>query len=151
MKHPAFELYAGDSGAVRAACADGRLDDLRSGKVTPYRVLFPKPFTASDVLLVEKAVEAITGASEPLEFHRTEIEGGLFVDKIVAPWVASVAAVGSAGACVLQTQWSRAYEAQEKENPEWSKADHAALMAQFIHVCRTAWNDGLDLLMVWLL
>jgi hypothetical protein len=60
MEHPAFEIYAGDAGAVRSACAADRLDDLRAGKVTPYFELFPKPFTASDILLVEKAVAAIS-------------------------------------------------------------------------------------------
>src|SRR6185295_5961000 len=101
MRHPAFEVYAGDAEAVQAACAGDRLDDLRTGKVTPYLALFPEPFTASDILLVESAVTAIAGRCDPLEIDRIEIDGGLFVDKIAAPWVASVAALGPAGAGAL--------------------------------------------------
>jgi len=151
MRHPAFEIYAGDAEAIRAACAADRLDDLRSGKVTPFFALFPEPFTASDILLVEKAVAIIAGRSEPLEIDRTEEDGGLFVDKIATPWVASVAALGPAGASAFQVEWSRAYEAQEKEQPEWSKTDHLGLLTKFISVCQKAQEAGLDLVMVWLL
>jgi len=67
MQHPAFEIYAGSAEAVRAACAADRLDVLRPRKVTPIFALFPEPFTASDILLVERAVAAISGRSEPSE------------------------------------------------------------------------------------
>ena len=151
MRHPAFEIYAGDVQAIRAACAADRLDDLRSGKVTPYFALFPEPFTASDILLVERAVAAIDGRSEPLEIDRTEEDGGLFVDKMATLWVAAVAELGPARAGALQVEWSRAYEAQEKEPPEWSKTDHIGLLSKFIGVCQKAKEAGLDLVMIWLL
>jgi hypothetical protein len=67
------------------------------------------------------------------------------------PWVASVAALAPANAGRLQMEWSRAYEAQEKEQPEWSKTDRLGLIAQFIIVCQRARESNLDLLMVWLL
>lgn len=151
MEHPAFEIYAGDAKAIRAACAADRLDDLRSGKVTPYYVHFPEPFTASDILLVEKAVAAIAGRSEPLEIDRTEEDGGLFVDKIAMPWVASVGSLDSTGAEALQGAWRHAYEAQEKEQPEWSKSDYRSLLSMFVGVCQKAKEARLDLVMVWLL
>lgn len=151
MQHPAFEIYAGDVEAIRAACAADCLEDLRAGNLTPYFALFPEPFTASDILLVERAVAVIVGRSDPIEIDRTEEDGGLLVDKIAMPWVASVAALGPAGASALQVEWSRAYEAQEKEQPEWSKTDHLGLLTKFIGVCQKAQEAGLDLVMVWLL
>ena len=151
MEHPAFEIYAGDVKAIRAACAADRLDDLRAGKVTPFFALFPKPFTASDILLVEKAVAAIGGTSEPLDFDRTEEQGCLFVDQIATPWIDSVAALGRTRAAALQKEWSRAYEAQEKQPPEWGKTNHRGLLTKFIGVCEKAKEAGLDLVMVWLL
>lgn len=151
MQHPAFEIYAGDAEAIRAACAADRLEDLRSGKVTPYFALFPEPFTASDILLVEKAVAAIAGWSEPLEIDRTEEDGGLFVDKIATPWVATVAALAPNNAGILEREWTRAYEAQEEVKPDWSTTEHQALMTQFIRVCQKAMEAELDLVMVWLL
>jgi hypothetical protein len=151
MQHPAFEIYAGDAEVIRAACATDRLDDLRAGHVTPYFVLFPEPFTASDILLVERAVAAIAGRSEPLEIDRTEVDGGLFVDRLATSWVASVAVLDAADANALQLEWGRAYQAQENVQPEWSATNRANLLTQFIRVCQKAVEAKLDLVMVWLL
>jgi hypothetical protein len=151
QKHPAFEIYAGNVEEIRAACAADRLDDLRSGKVTPYLALFPEPFTASDISLVEKAVAEIVGRSEPLEFDRTEEQGCLFVDKIATPWVNSVAGLGPHNASALEIEWRRAYHAEEKEQPEWSKGNYLGLLTTFISVCQKAKDSRLDLVMVWLL
>lgn len=151
MGHPAFEIYAGNVDAIRAACADDRLEDLRAGKVTPYFALFPVPFTASDIQLVEHAVAAITGSAEPLELDRVELDGCLFVDTLAPPWVASVAALGLDSACSLQQAWARAYEVLEGEPPEWGQVDQLRLMAQFLSICRKAAENGLDVVMVWIL
>lgn len=119
--------------------------------MTPFLAIFPKPFTASDILLVERAVASIAGTSEPLDFDRTEEQGCLFVDRIATSWIDSVAALGRIRAGELQKEWSRAYEAQEKELPEWSKSNHLDLLTKFLGVCEKAKEAGLDLVMVWLL
>ncbi len=150
MQHPALEIYAGDVAAIRAACAADRLDDLREGKVTPYLATFPSPFTASDISLVETALAAILGRSEPLEIERTEEDGGLFVDRIATPWVASVQRL-ALPVRVFFKQNGVVPTKQENEQPEWSSTDHLALLTQFINVCRKAKDAGLDLVMVWLL
>ncbi len=149
--YPAFEIYAGDTDDVRAACAWRRLEELWTGKVTPHLALFPSPFWPGDVLLVERAVAAITGLFEPLEIKREELDCGIFFDSIALPWVESVARIGIARAAMLQAEWSRAYEAQEKAPPEWSEQDHVDLMARFISACTAAVDSNLATLLVWAL
>jgi hypothetical protein len=149
MQHTAFEIYAGDADAIREACAADRLDELRSGQVTPHVVSFPEPFTASDIGLVEEAVATIAGRCEPLEFDRTEEQGCLFVDRITTPWVASVANLGTEQAGLLLAEWSRAYQRQEWEQPAWNETSQLDLLRRFIAICKLATKVGLDLVMVW--
>jgi hypothetical protein len=151
MQHPGFEIYAGDGELVRAACLADRLEELRAGEVTRFLVHFPEPFQAGDLLLMEKAVAAITGRCEPLEISRVEALPCLFVDQIDKPWVRSVASVGEDRGAELQEQWIRAYFEEEGRLPDWSDCDHSDRVARLISLCRASVHRDLDLLLVWLL
>jgi hypothetical protein len=151
MQHPGFEIYAGDGDLIRAACLADRLEELRAGGVTRSLVHFPQPFQAGDLLLMERAVAAITGRCEPFEIDRIEASQGLFVDRIDKPWVRSVASVGEGRAAELQERWIEAYFQEENRLPDWSDCDHRDLVARLISLCREAIDRDLDLLLVWLL
>jgi hypothetical protein len=151
MQHPGFEIYAGDGELVRAACLADRLEELRAGEVTRSLVHFPQTFQAGDLLLMERAVAAITGRCEPLEISRVEALPGLFVDQLDKPWVRSVASVGEDRAAELQEQWIEAYFQEENRLPDWSDCDHGELVARLISLCRESIDLDLDLLLVWLL
>jgi hypothetical protein len=152
MIHPAFELYAGSWDAIRIACIVGELKELRQGRCSEDFVLFLLPFEPSNILLVGKAIGAITGACLPkMNIERDECQPGLFVDKVIRSWVAGVAQVELERGEELYSAWVREYEREEEVDPEWADQANAPLASKMISVCQTAIERNLDLVMVWLL
>ena len=152
MSQSSFELYAGDWKTICDVCESGKLEALRAGAYSESHLLFPAEFVAGDILFVQDAVADLT--SNPLvhiDFERAESDGGLFIDRLVVPWVHSIASLSDNSGQQLMKRWAALYYSAENSKPAWNIHTSNTLGADLIRICRFSIDNKLDLSMVWIL